>query len=201
MSSALKTQAPPLQPRPLRADARRNRKRVLAAARKAFATDGLDAQMEEIARRAGVGVGTVYRHFPTKEALLEALWQDKMERIVELTNSALENPDPWDGVVEMFERGTKMQADDLGWCEAVGAARPGGLNSQTAPPHLFAATNELLDRAKRAGALREDFDFDDVSRVFCAMAGVIQAQGPDAREPFLRVLLDGLRPPQSSNSA
>jgi AcrR family transcriptional regulator len=149
--------------------------------------------MEEIARRAGVGVGTVYRHFPTKEALLEALWQDKMERIVELTNDALENPDPWGGVVQMFERGTVMQADDLGWCEAVGAARPGGLNSQTAPPELLEATTELLARAKRAGALRKDFDFDDVSRVFCAMAGVISAQGPEAREPFLRVILDGLR--------
>jgi AcrR family transcriptional regulator len=191
--SALKTKAQPLRARPLRADARRNRERVLAAARKAFAMDGLDAQMEEIARRAGVGVGTVYRHFPTKEALLEALWQDKMERIVELTNDALENPDPWGGVVQMFERGTEMQADDLGWCEAVGAARPGGLNSQTAPPELLKATTELLTRAKRAGALRKDFDFDDVSRVFCAMAGVISAQGPEAREPFLRVILDGLR--------
>ncbi len=199
MSSASTTTATSTA-KPRRADARRNRGRVLDAARKTFAASGLDAQMEEIARRAGVGVGTVYRHFPTKEALLEALWADKMERIVELTNSALENPDPWDGLVEMFDRGTEMQATDLGWCEAVGA-RPGGLNSQTAPPHLFEATGQLLDRAKRAGVLREDFDFDDVSRVFCAMAGVIQAQGPEAREPFLRVILDGLRRPQSSNKA
>jgi AcrR family transcriptional regulator len=165
---------------------------VLDAARKTFATDGLDAQMEEIARRAGVGVGTVYRHFPTKEALLEALWADKMARIVDLTNTALENPDPWGGVVEMFERGTSMQAEDIGWCEAVGA-RPGGLNSQTAPPELLEATTELLDRAKRAGKLREDFEFDDVSKVFCAMAGVINAQGPDARKRILPVILDGLQ--------
>jgi AcrR family transcriptional regulator len=187
--------------RPLRADARRNRERVLEAAREAVAEHGLEAQMDDIAERAGVGVGTVYRHFPTKEALLEALWADKMARIIELTNEALENPDPWGGVVEMFERGTQMQAEDLGWCEAVGAARPGGLNSSTAPPELLEASTALLDRAKRAGGLRKDFDFDDVSRVFCAMAGVISAQGPDAREPFLRVILDGLRPPQSSKSA
>jgi len=165
---------------------------VLDAARKTFATDGLDAQMEEIARRAGVGVGTVYRHFPTKEALLEALWADKMARIVDLTKTALENPDPWGGVVEMFERGTSMQAEDIGWCEAVGA-RPGGLNSQTAPPELLEATTELLDRAKRAGKLREDFEFDDVSKVFCAMAGVINAQGPEARKSILPVILDGLQ--------
>ena len=157
--------------------------------------------MEEIARRAQVGVGTVYRHFPTKEALLEALWQDKLERIVELANEALENPDAWEGVVQMFERGTEMQAEDLGWCEAIGAMRPGGLNSTTAPPELLDATARLLDRAKRAGALREDFDFDGVSRVFCATAGVISAQGADAREPFLRVILDGLRAAQSSNRA
>jgi len=193
LSSAVKTSDQKHTARPLRADARRNRERVLAAARKAFATDGLDAQMDEIARRAGVGVGTVYRHFPTKEALLEALWQDKMERILELNREALQNPDPWGGLEQMFERGTEMQADDLGWCEAVGAMRPGGLNATTAPPELLDATNELLDRAKGAGALRKDFDFDDVSRVFCAMAGVISAQGPDAREPFLRVILDGLR--------
>jgi AcrR family transcriptional regulator len=201
LSPATKTRDHTHTARPLRADARRNRERVLSAARKAFAADGLDAQMEEIARLAKVGVGTVYRHFPTKEALLEALWADKMERIIELTNEALENPDPWGGVVEMFERGTAMQAEDLGWCEAVGAARPGGLNSASAPPELLEANTKLLDRAKRAGALRKDFDFDDVSRVFCAMAGVISAQGPDAREPFLRVILDGLRPPQSSKSA
>jgi AcrR family transcriptional regulator len=186
--------------RPLRADARRNHEAVLEAARKTFATDGLDAQMEEIARRAKVGVGTVYRHFPTKDALLEALWADKMARILELTNAALENPDPWEGVVEMFERGTAMQADDLGWCEAVGA-KPGGLNSSTAPDEMLEAMNELLDRAKRDGSLRQDFDFDGVTTVFCAMGGVIAAHGADAREGFLRVILDGLRAPQSSKSA
>jgi AcrR family transcriptional regulator len=180
--------------KPLRADARRNREKVLDAARKAFATEGLEVQMEAIARRAEVGVGTVYRHFPTKEALLEALWAAKMERIIGLTRRALENPDPWEGVVEMFERGTEMQAADLGWCEALGL-RPGGLTAATAPRELLEATNELLERAKRAGGLREDFGFDDVSRVFCATAGVIAAQGPEARHGLLRVILDGLRPP------
>jgi AcrR family transcriptional regulator len=193
LSPATKTSDQTHTARPLRADARRNRERVLEAARKAFAADGLDAQMEEIARRAKVGVGTVYRHFPTKEVLLEALWADKMERILEVTRGALENPDPWGGVQQMFERGTQMQAEDLGWCEAVGAMRPGGLSSETAPPELLEANTALLDRAKRAGVLRQDFEFDDVSRVFCAMAGVISAQGADARKPFLRVILDGLR--------
>ena len=82
--------------RPLRADARRNRERVIAAARAVFAEHGRDAQMDDVARRAGVGVGTVYRHFPTKEALLVALALDAFERVVAEARRALENPDPWE---------------------------------------------------------------------------------------------------------
>jgi len=180
--------------KPLRADARRNREKVLAAAREAFAAKGLEVGMEDVARRAGVGVGTIYRHFPTKEALLDALWADKVDRVVALTREASENPDPWAGVVEMFERGTAMQADDLAWCEATGSAGPRGWRESNAPPELLAATTALLDRAKAAGALREDFGFDDVSNVFCGMAGVIAAHGAEARHGLLQVILDGLRP-------
>ena len=182
--------------RPLRADARRNRERVLQAARATFASEGLDAQMDEIARRAGVGVGTVYRHFPTKDALVEALWHDKWERVIALTREAAENPDPWAGLVEMFERGTTMQSEDLGWCEAagarLGAAKLPGLEAHQAA--LAEVATGLLDRAKREGKLRSDFDFDDISRIFCATAGVIATYGPNARQSFLRVILDGLRP-------
>jgi AcrR family transcriptional regulator len=179
--------------KPLRADARRNREKVLAAARDAFAAKGLEVGMEDVAARAGVGVGTIYRHFPTKDALLEALWADKTQRVIALTREATENPDPWGGVVEMFERGTAMQADDLGWCEATGPTGPRGWRECNAPPEMLAATTELLDRAKAAGELREDFGFDDVGNVFCAMAGVISAHGPEARHGLLQVILDGLR--------
>jgi AcrR family transcriptional regulator len=165
---------------------------VLNAAKGAFATDGLDVQMEEIARRAGVGVGTVYRHFPTKDALLEALWADKRERMIAVTEAALQNPDPWQGVVEMFERGTDMQAGDVGWCEAVGW-RPGGLTAATAPPGFAEMVGEVIGRADRAGQLRKELAFDDVARIFCATASVIAAHGPQAGRDLLRVILDGLR--------
>jgi AcrR family transcriptional regulator len=180
--------------KPLRADARRNREKVLAAARDAFAAGGIEVGMDEVARRAGVGVGTIYRHFPTKEALLDALWGDKTQRVIALTQEAAENPDPWGAVVEMFERGTTMQADDLGWCEALGPHGPRGWTEQTAPPEMLAATTTILDRAKAAGELRADFGFDDVGKVFVAMAGVISAHGPEARHALLRIILDGLRP-------
>ena len=179
--------------KPLRADARRNREKVLAAAREAFAAKGLEVGMEDVARGAGVGVGTIYRHFPTKEALLDALWADKVDRIIALTREALDNPDPWGGVVEMFERGTAMQATDLAWCEATGPAGPRGWREDNAPPGLLELTTALLDRAKRDGSLREDFGFDDVGNVFCAMAGVISAHGAEARHGLLEVILDGMR--------
>jgi AcrR family transcriptional regulator len=83
--------------RPLRADARRNRERVLDAARDCFARHGLDAQMDDIARAAKVGVGTVYRHFPTKEALAEAIAADHFDHLAASAREALENPDPWEG--------------------------------------------------------------------------------------------------------
>jgi AcrR family transcriptional regulator len=164
---------------------------VLQAAQKAFAAEGLDAQMEEIARAAGVGVGTVYRHFPTKDALLEALWADKRERMGALTRAALENPDPWQGVVEMFERGTEMQAGDVGWCEAVGW-RPGGLTAATAPPEFVETVNAVIGRAERSGQLRKKLTFDDIARIFCATASVIAAHGAEAGQDLLRVILDGL---------
>jgi AcrR family transcriptional regulator len=181
--------APPKSPR---ADAVRNRQRVLAAARETFATEGSDAQMEAVARRAGVGVGTVYRHFPTKEALIEALWADKRERIVALTQDALANPDPWGGVVQMFEQGMATMVDDLCWCQAF--AQPTGCISEgDAPPDLVEAANALLQRAKAADQLREDFTFDDVGRIFSALGAVVTAHGPAASEHLLRVILDGLR--------
>jgi AcrR family transcriptional regulator len=176
----------------LRADARRNREKVLAAARQTFATEGLDAQVEVIARRAGVGVGTVYRHFPTKEALLEALWEARTKRTVEISRAALQNPDPWGGLVEMFEQGTAMLVEDRGWCEFAALPMP-ALTAETAPRELLEATGELIGRAKAAGCLREDFDFDSIRNVFAAVATVVTASGGEAGYGLLRVILEGLR--------
>jgi AcrR family transcriptional regulator len=178
--------------RPLRADARRNRQRIIEAAAKQIAARGLDVQMEDIARAACVGVGTIYRNFPTKQALVDALWAEKRSRVVAVAERAAANPDPWEAVQQLFREGTDLQIDDLGWCEALGAQQPGGMTSHDAPPELLEATEVVLDRARTAGVLRDDFGFDDVGNVFCAMSMVIANGGRPARDGLLRVILDGL---------
>src|ERR1700754_2182360 len=101
-----------LGPRPLRADARRNRERVLKAAQATFAEHGHEAQMDDVARRAGGGVGTVYRHFPTKEALMEALAVDRFERVLAAGKLALDRADPWEALAEALWAGAELLAGD-----------------------------------------------------------------------------------------
>jgi AcrR family transcriptional regulator len=98
--------------RPLRADARRNREKVLEAVRAVFSEQGRDAQMDDVARRAGVGVGTVYRHFPTKEALIEALMVSAFETIAAAAEAALEVEDPWEAFTSVLWQGAETMAGD-----------------------------------------------------------------------------------------
>src|SRR5215208_7208931 len=114
--------------RPLRADARRNREKVLAAARAVFSENGRDAQMDDVARRAGVGVGTVYRHFPTKEALIQALVVDSFEAIAAHARAALALDDPWDAFSSVLWRGAEIMAADRTLSE-VFASIPGAMES------------------------------------------------------------------------
>src|SRR5919204_4224438 len=102
----------PVAPREPRSDARRNRKRVIKAARECMARDGLDAQIEEIARRAKVGVGTVYRHFNTKDELVEALAFERFERLRELALEALEHKDPWESFEGFMRASARIQTED-----------------------------------------------------------------------------------------
>src|SRR5918998_52112 len=113
------TQYTPTAQAPLRADARRNRERVLAAAREHFSENGIDVHMEQIARGAGVGVGTVYRHFPAKEDLLQALADERFARFAELTRAGLEDPDPWNGFCELMRESARIVAEDRGLSEAM----------------------------------------------------------------------------------
>jgi len=111
--------SPPEVPRPLRADARRNHERILKAARRVFADKGRDAQIDDVARRAKVGVGTVYRHFPTKEALLEGLAREQFARVTEWSREAVDAPDPWEGLRDLLWRSAELQARDRALMEAV----------------------------------------------------------------------------------
>jgi AcrR family transcriptional regulator len=191
----LSTPAPTIVTKPLRADAVRNRARVLEAARAAFAEHGGDAQMEEIARQAGVGVGTVYRHFPTKHALAEALVEERFDRTIAHARTLLDEPDPWRAIVGCFEFCAVTQEQDRAWAAGLasiaGPAPAGPLEHQL--EELLGITEQLLDRARAAGVVREDLTALDLPPLFCGLASVVQA-GVAGWRRYLDLVLDGLRP-------
>ena len=184
--------------RPLRADARRNREKVVAAAAAAFAETGLDAQVEDIARQAGVGVGTLYRHFPTKDALVAALAEEHFERLADTVEAALEERgDGWETFAATIWRIADTVAADVAWCEIVGGhptrgpggARPGSI---AWPP----STSTLLARAQESGAMRADVTFADISTIMCGFGHIAAAQRAGAAldwKRYLDIALDGLR--------
>ena len=186
--------------RPLRADARRNRERVIAAAREVFGEQGRDAQMDDVAKRAAVGVGTVYRHFPTKEALLEALAVDAFERITARAHECLEIADPWEGLTAALWGGAEILAADRALSEVM-ADIPGpvpiGLTMQR---ELNDTMTTLLERAKASGDLRPDVVLDDIPMVMCGVGAATRKSHmcPDAWRRQMTIVLDGLRAASAS---
>jgi AcrR family transcriptional regulator len=185
----------------LRADARRNRERVLEAARECFARSGLDAQVDDIAKRAGVGVGTVYRHFPTKDALAAALASDHFRRLAERARDALEQDDAWEAFTEFMRRSAAQQAGDLALAEVM-AAQPDVIREAAMNrADLHSAVSELVARAQATGNLRPDVVPADVPMLMCGIgrATCAGATGPvQSWERYLAIVLDGLRAPGSS---
>lgn len=183
--------------KPMRADARRNREKVLEAARAAFATEGQDAQMPDIAQRAGVGVGTVYRHFPTKEALVEALVRDHFSRIADLAEAAAASDgEPWDRFMQLAEICGERCASDRGLAAAVAGSREilGVIAEQET--RLRAATTRLLDEGQAAGQVRADATVEDVSMLMCSLANIADMENsrPDfSWRRYLEVAFDGMR--------
>jgi len=179
------------QARPLRADARRNRERILKAARAVFADQGIDAQIDDVARRAKVGVGTVYRHFPTKELLLDAIVREHFDAIAALAREALEDEDGWAGFCSMIWRAAERNAADLAFCEAVAFSDQ---SSVVAKVGLLQSTNKLIERAKAQGRMRPDANENDVPMMMCGASSVMRlSPTPDAWRRYLTLMLDGLR--------
>jgi AcrR family transcriptional regulator len=186
--------------RSLRADARRNREAVIEAAKKLFADQGLDAQMPDVAKAAKVGVGTVYRHFPTKDDLITALAAERFERLAEKAQTSLEDEDPWESLCEFIRFAARLQADDRGLCEVMGS-RPEVMNESALAVGLDQLCDKLVKRAQRSGDLRKDLQWQDIPMIACSMGSITAAEtGPAVgRWPRLvEVIIDGLRAPGSS---
>lgn len=179
--------------RPLRADAARNRAKVLAVAYQTFAAEGLAVPIDEIARRAGVGAGTVYRHFPTKEALFGAVFEDRIRRIRENAHTLLAERGPSEALFAFLQDMVRTGATDQGLIEALAGY---GIDLETAAPDaeaIFLATlGELLTAGQRAAAVRTDIGVMEVK----ALLGVCKAAhlyGDGVSGRVADVIIDGLR--------
>jgi AcrR family transcriptional regulator len=183
-------------PPPQRADARRNRESILEASRELFAEYGFDAQIDHIAHRAGVGVGTVYRHFPTKDDLLKALIAERFAGLAEAAREANADPDPWSGFAAFMRYSAGVMAGDRALSEAMGE-RPEEMRAAAEGAGMPDLLEELVTRTQAAGVLRRDLVWSDVPGLICGMGRVLSdgKVGPleMSWERYLAIILDGLR--------
>lgn len=159
-------------PHALRSDALDNRERILDAARALFSADGLDVPLREVARRAGVGPATLYRHFPTKRTLLAEAFADQLHACRAIVDEGCADPDPWRGLCLVIERICELHARDRGFTEAFLSAYPGAEDLAAGRAYTVRAVAGLARRAKEAGRLRSDFVLDDLILVLMANKGI-----------------------------
>ena len=189
-----------LQSDDLRADAARNRARVLEVARERLAAGDATLPMNAIARDAGVGVGTVYRHFPSREALLESVAMEGFERLVDEARSAAVDDDPGAGLERLLRYGIRLQLEDLGLAIVLRSAESACDETSRLQAELLGAVDRLLERARDAGAIRPGIGPDDIRRLGCGVEYAVRAGAPlgagsaDKADIYVDVLLAGLRP-------
>jgi AcrR family transcriptional regulator len=182
--------------KPLRKDAERNRQRILESARELFTERGLGVTLNDIARHSGCGVGTVYRRFPDKEQLIDALFEERLAELVALAEEARANPDPWEGMIGFLERGLEAQARDRGLKELLlstdeGRARVAGMRE-----HLRPLASELVERARDSGVLRPDITDQDMPVIHMMVGAVIDGARdvePELWRRYLAIVVRGLR--------
>ena len=182
--------------RPLRRDAERNRQRILQAAREVFADRGLSASLDEIARHAEVGVGTVYRRFPDKQMLVDALFEDRIAEVVAAFERGIAHPDPWEGLASALETILAMQADDRGLRDLL--LSDGGCcdGIDAAQRRIAPLGARLLERAQADGSVRPDVIPSDLPLLQMALGSLIVSTrdlDPELWRRFLALSLDGLR--------
>jgi AcrR family transcriptional regulator len=181
--------------RPLRRDAERNRQRILTAAAEVFTQRGLDATLDDVARQAGVGVGTVYRRFPDKESLVGELFQDRIDAMVAVAEDACAAPDPWHALVSFLEYAAASMAGDLGLRQMMMFATYGKDRVAYAREQMRPVVGKLVERAQAAGALRPDFSATDVPLIAFMLASAAEyAVQPEVWRRYLAMIIDGMRP-------
>lgn len=180
---------------PLRRDAERNRERILAAAQVLFAQRGLDATLDDIAREAGVGIGTVYRRFANKEELVDALFEDKLAGVLEVGQASLAHEDAWDGLVLWVEGVSGILARDRG-LKAVLLSEHGSDRFARARAQIVPLASAIVQRAKDAGVVRPDLAVTDIpvlEFMLTSAAELTEDVDPDLWRRYLVIVLDGLR--------
>jgi AcrR family transcriptional regulator len=186
-------------PRAQRADARRNRESVIEAARELMATKGLETQMDDIAREAGVGVGTVYRHFPNKEDLISALAERRFERLAEFARACLAEDDPGPAFERFLYRAAELQATDRSLSEVM-RDRAEVMHAAAQKAGLLELTRKAMTRAQDAGVIRRDAEAEDVPMVMCGLGTSTPGNsGPfvsaTSWRRFMAIVIDGLKAP------
>jgi AcrR family transcriptional regulator len=189
--------------RPLRRDAERNRQRILAAAADVFTERGLDSTLDEVARAAGVGIGTVYRRFPDKDSLVSELFKDRIDALVTVAEDACTAPDPWQGLVAYLEFAAAAMAGDLGLRQLMMFAAYDRDRVCYARDRMRPVLTRLVERAQASGDLRKDFQATDVKMIAFMLASLAEYAAPVTPEVwrrYLAMLVDGLRPARAGVS-
>jgi AcrR family transcriptional regulator len=189
-------------PNALRADAARNRERIIAAAAAVFAERGLEAATAEIAQRAGVGEATLFRRFPTKDDLIDAIIETRMGEVVALADAAADDPDPGAALERFMQDLVKQFSRDKGFFEAAGERCMHDPRFLSLRRRALEAVGRLLRRAQDAGAVRRDLSPSDISFLAGSAMYAMEVSKPGVREDlwkrYLRVILDGMRPEGAS---
>jgi AcrR family transcriptional regulator len=180
--------------RPLRRDAELNRRRIIAAAHEVFRERGLSATLDDVARHAGVGVGTAYRRFANKEELIDALFDDMVDTVEAISVEAAADPDPWHGLATSLEKVCEVQAFDRGLREVMLGTGRGPQRHAQMLDRIKPLVDGLVERAKQQGTLRPDVRPGDLPMIQIMVAAVTDRTGhPDLWRRYLHLLLDGMR--------
>jgi AcrR family transcriptional regulator len=189
------------KPKPLRSDARRNRERLVASARELFASHGVDVPVEEVTHHAGLGMGTLYRHFRTKEELIDAVLEDAFGEIVQMVERAAAEEDAWTGFTAFLEGALSLHAQNRGVRDILATREHGAGRAEAMRARIRPLLRALVERAHAQRTLRADFTAEDLPMLFWTAGRVIETTAgvaPNYWRRYLALLLDGLRAPAAT---